>query len=261
MRATCTPGEPISVHLSRIFLSLAPHEQQRLCQHLEDSVRFVLQQKRGTISTNGLPALSKARARSSAAPVPRLWLESECPSIYAEVRTVVKEIRRRADTGQKPRPPAPPLILAAAPAHQPQALQPEPPPFLEGLGTSDRITLEATMERMVHYSAPQRRALMEDALEQAYIARLSQLTAAERRRAALLAHLATPPEARSPPWRAVQSERSERADVSTWHKAVQVQALEAAELAHAYAKGTSPMRGVGIRHASVIGMKGRRIAT
>ena len=98
VRATCTPGEPISVHLSRIFLSLAPHEQQRLCQHLEDSVRFVLQQKRGTISTNGLPALSKARARSSAAPVPRLWLESECPSIYAEVRTVVKEIRRRADT-------------------------------------------------------------------------------------------------------------------------------------------------------------------
>lgn len=213
--AHCRPGDPITAQLGALLLALPPSEQERLCQDINAALQQELQCN--LVSADGLPSLSRARTRIATATEPRRWLEAECPCIYAEVRVVAKELKRRAATGQKPRPPAAPLVLTTSPQRRPR-VNAYSPSFLDRF-EGDKASLEVLLERLSTCSAPKRHAIIREALRQAHATRLSQLRSTERHRAALLSYLAIPPEMRTPAWSQPSTGSRvllERSDVATW---------------------------------------------
>jgi hypothetical protein len=212
VKAHCRPGDPITAQLGALLLALPPSEQATLCHDLRAAVQQELQCS--SFSTDGLPSFSRARTRMAAAAEPRRWLEAECPSVYAEVREVAKELKRRTATGQKPRPPAAPLVLTTSPHRRPHA-NASSLTFLDRF-SGDRASMEVLLERLAKCSAQKRQATIHEALRQAHDTRLSQLRSAERHRSALLAHLAIPPEMRTAPWTQPHAGSPVSLDVAAW---------------------------------------------
>jgi len=162
--AQCRPGDRDVAHLTALLGSLAPGEQVRLCSEMEEAIRQQHRSQRGLVAASGMPSLTRALSRAAAPIEPRAWLQAQCPQVYAEVEAVARVLTRRADTGQRPRPPAP-LVLTASPPRRRKAVvekvpdtdSPEVawPAFFRRFATADRARLDALLERLSGCAAPQ----------------------------------------------------------------------------------------------------------